>query len=310
MNGTIIALGSINVDVQVRTERWPEPGETLIGRDFIMLGGGKGANVAFLARRLGAPALLIGRVGDDLLARHALQPLDQAGVDLSHVRRLTGQSTALSMITVRKDGEKAIVLAPNANEVWDEADAERAAAAIAQAPDGSLLVVDLEVGRTVAQRALAAARQRGSPVVLDPSPADRVTDAMLRRADFLTPNPSEAHRLTGIEVKTARDAARAGRTLVERGVRVAFMKLGDGGCVVVTREGTQRVVARKVKVVDKTGAGDAFAGALAVALFEGKEPAEAARFAVAASTFAVTGWGSQPSYPTRDQIEALLPAAG
>jgi ribokinase len=291
----------------VRTERWPEPGETMLGRDFLMISGGKGANVAYLARRLGVPALLIGRVGDDPLAGQALRPLEDAGVDLRQVKRVKGESTAISMITVRGDGEKAIVLATNANDSWDEDDARRAGRAIAEAPAGSLLLVDLEVSAAVVRRALDAARKRGFPVVLDPSPAERATDDLLREVDYVTPNPPEAHGLTGIDVTAAAGAEQAGRALLERGVRVAFMKLGNGGCVVVDRAGSHTIAARKVNVVDKTGAGDAFAGALAVALLEGRVPVEAGEFAVAAATFAVTGWGSQPSYPTREQIRQYQP---
>lgn len=302
----IIALGSINVDLQVRTERWPEPGETLLGRDFAMLGGGKAANVAYLARRLGHPARLIGHVGDDVLADHALRPLRDAGVNLRFTVKLPHCATAVSMITVRGGGDKAIVLASNANDSWDEAAARRAAAAVRDAPDGSLLVADLEVPVQVVQRAAQAARARGFRVVLDPSPADRMTDDLYPLAAGLTPNPPETHTLTGIDVREMTSAVRAGEQLVKRGVQAAFVKLGNGGCAVVTSEGGKRVTAPKVKVVDKTGAGDCFAGALGVAMLEGRHPIEAARFAAAAAAFAVTGYGSQPSYPSRADVERLL----
>jgi ribokinase len=149
----IIALGSVNIDLQVRADRWPSAGETLLAGDFLMTGGGKAANVAFLARRLGVPSLLLARTGDDLFADHALQPLADAGVDLTWTRRVPGQSTALSMIVVRDDGDKAIILAPNANEAWDAHDAAEIERCIRETPDGSVLVLDLEAPVHVVQRA-------------------------------------------------------------------------------------------------------------------------------------------------------------
>jgi ribokinase len=171
-----------------------------------------------------------------------------------------------------------------------------------------VLVADLVVPVQVVRRAAQAARQRGFPVVLDPSPAARMTDDLYPLAGCLTPNPPETHTLTGIAVHDMDGALQAGAELVKRGVGTAFVKLGDGGCSVVTRDGGTRVVAPPVRVVDKTGAGDAFAGALGVAMLEGRDPAAAGRFAVAAATFAVTGYGSQPAYPARADVERLLPS--
>lgn len=260
---TLLAVGSINMDVQVRTDRWPDPGETLLARDFLMTGGGKAANVAFLARRLGRPARLFGHVGDDVLADQALRSLERAGVDLAGVTRVEGVATALSMIVVRPDGEKAIILAPNANDAWNDDDADAVAAAIGNAPQGSVLVVDLEVPEDVVRRAVEAARraarEHGFRVVLDPSPADRMPDDLYALVDVITPNPSEARTLTGIEIRSA---------------------------------------------------GDAFAGGLGVALLDGLEIVEAVRFAVATANLAVMAYGSQESYPTRDEVERMLARLG
>ena len=298
----ILSLGSVNVDFQVRADRWPEPGETLLGQDFLMIGGGKGANVAFLARRLGVNARLLARVGEDALAEEALRPLREIGVDLGATKRVAQERTGIALIIVRPEGDKGIILSANANTAWEPTDAEGVATEIQDAPPGSVLVADLEVLVSIVQRALETARQQGLRTVLDPSPAGCLLPALYPAVDYLTPNPTEAEQLTGIPVRSAADAFRAGEVLLERGVGAALMKLGAGGCVVVSAGGRERLPAVPVRVVDQTGAGDAFAGALAVALLEGQQVNEAARFAVAAATLAVTRYGSQSSYPTRAEL--------
>ncbi|MBM9595731.1 PfkB family carbohydrate kinase [Roseitranquillus sediminis] len=302
----IFSLGSINADFHVRVDRRPEPGETLIGRDFRALGGGKAANVALLAMRLGHPAHLFGRVGNDALAEQALAPLRLAGVDLSGVSPVDGCATAVSMISVPPDGDKGIVLAPNANDRWDEDGIAALEANIAGAPEGAVLVLDCEVPAEVAARAAAAAGRRRLTRVLDPSPAERVDDALLAEADFVLPNSAEAEALTGIAIDDAASGARAARRLIDRGAGAACVKLPGGGSVLAERGRLSLVRAPQVDVTDTTGAGDAFAGAFAVALAEGRDPVEAVRFATAAASHVVTGYGSQPAYPDREDVERLL----
>lgn len=304
----IISLGSVNVDFQVRAQRWPESGETLMADEYLMVGGGKGANVAFLARRLGVDARLLARVGDDALAEEALRPLRRMGVDLDATRKAAGQATGTAFITVRPNGEKGIILAANANGAWTPADYGEIAVMVREAPPGSVLVADLEVPLDIAREALATARQHGLRTVLDPSPAGRMTAELYPLADYLTPNPPEAAQLTGIEARSPEDALRAGRVLRERGVGTALVKLEAGGCVIVNRELQEHLPAPPVPVVDKTGAGDAFAGGLAVALLKGRSDREAARFAVASAALAVTRYGSQASYPDLAEVERLLEA--
>jgi ribokinase len=303
----VISLGSINMDVQVRTDRWPESGETMLADEFLMTGGGKAANVAVLARRLGAEIMLIGHVGDDSLADDTLRGLNGADVDLQHVSHVENTPTAVSIIVVRPGGEKTIILAPNANLAWDEErDSDAVAGAIEAAPDGSVLVVDLEIPLPVVRRVMGAARNRSFQVVLDPSPADRVSDDFYEFVDVLTPNAAEAGQLTGIDVASDHAAERAGRALVNRGVAAVCQKLDGGGCVVAAPDATHRIHPVPVDVVDQTGAGDAFAGGMGVALAEGLPIAEAARFAVACSHLAVTVYGSQQSYPSRDALNEMI----
>ncbi|RKF12650.1 ribokinase [Roseovarius spongiae] len=299
----VLSLGSINADFQMRIDRRPEVSETLIARDFQRLGGGKAANVAYLARRLGRDAVLLGRIGDDDLAEQALAPLREAGVDLRHVARAPDAETAVSVITVPPDGKKGIVLAPNANDAWDEEDPAQLDRVIAAAPAGSVLVIDSEVPGFVTEAAARSARRCGLRVLLDPSPADRVSDALLSLVDVAAPNTSEVETLTGIEVDGPCSAARAASALVDRGCGVACVKLPDGGCVVAESAEVCHVATGQVDPVDTTGAGDAFAGAMAVALCEGQGMVAAAVFATAAANHAVTGYGSQPAYPDRHDIE-------
>lgn len=300
----ILSLGSINADFQMRTDRRPHPDETLLARDFVRLGGGKAANVAFLAARLGHEVRLIGRVGRDSLAEQALAPLRQAGLDIGHVRSTAGVGTAVSIITVPPDGRKGIVLAPRANDAWCREDVPWIEEVVGAAPSGSTLVADCEVPPFVVEAAMREARRGGSRTLLDPSPAERVHDDLLQLADVILPNAGEAEALTGIAVADFRSAARAGGVLLERGCRTACVRLPRGGCLVAEGSRRWQVIAPELEVVDTTGAGDAFAGSMAVALTEGADAVEAAAFAAAAATHAVTGYGSQPAYPDRAEIEA------
>jgi ribokinase len=309
-NAHIISLGSINVDFQMRAHQRPESGETLLAEDFLMAGGGKAANVAFIARRLGVDACLLARVGDDVLAEEALSPLRRVGVDLTLTRPVAGQSTGAAFIFVQPDGEKRIILAANANQAWIPDDLDEIAAAIYQAPLGSVLVADLEVSDDIVTAALLTARHCGLPTVLDPSPAERMKLDLFPLIDYLTPNPAETEQLTGIEIQSPEDGVRAGCALLRFGVGTALIKLRGGGCVVIGREIQESVPAPRVDVVDKTGAGDAFAGALAVALLQGRSRRDGEPGSVAAATLAVTRYGSQASYPDETEVERLLSAEG
>lgn len=302
----ILSLGSANVDFQVRVDRPPEIGETLLGHDFVRLSGGKAANVAFLARRLGVGARLLAQVGDDVLTECVLEPLRAIGVDLSQTRVVKKAIPGISMIAVPPDGKKMIVLAPNANLAWSEADASRIVRAVEQAPSDSVLVVDYEVPGFVVESAVEAGRRRGLTIVLDPSPADRVERHVLARTDVVVPNPKETEGLTGIAIDGVDAAREAGARLVERGAGAVCIKLSDGGCVLVEKHRAVHVVPVPVEVEDATGAGDAFAGGLAVALLERRCLIEAACFGAAASHIAVTGYGSQPAYPTRPRLEGMF----
>jgi ribokinase len=212
------------------------------------------------------------------------------------------------VIAVPPDGKKAILLAANANDEWDEQAVRDMAERVAASPPGSILTVDFEVPAPVVRRAAEAAGALGLRVVVDPSWPDRVERELLADVFAIAPNAAEAEALVGVKVTDPESGMEAARRIAALGPVLALVKLEDGGCVLAGRGGTGlHIPAQPVSVVDTTGAGDAFTGALAVALLEGKSPRDAALFAVAASHAAVTGWGSQPAYPDRDAIEARIP---
>ena len=304
--GIIISLGSVNADFQVRVDRRPDLSETLMAQDFLKLGGGKAANVAYLAHKLGVTASLIARVGDDSLAEQALQPLQKMEIDLRHVHAVAGKPTGVSMITVPPDGKKGIVLAGNANNDWSEEDVAEVCDAIADAPSGSVLVVDYEVSPHIVQHAIATAHQQGIPVILDPSPADRVDPNVFPQVTYIVPDAGEAKKLTGVAIDSVDQAVEAANHFINQGIKNACIKLKEGGCVLVNREMRFHVSSAPVEVVDTTGAGDAFTGGLAVAVLEGRSLQDAVCFATAASHAAVTKYGSQPAYPTRPELDSLL----
>lgn len=302
---TLLSLGSINADFQVRVDEPAGSRETQLAHDLCRLSGGKASNTAYLGARFGHRSLLLGRVGDDELAEQALDPLRQAGVEVDNVGRAGGQSTGVSMIMVPPDGKKNIVLATNANDCWDDAAIEAMAAAIDGCATPACLVLDYEVPAPVVRQALEAATRNGIQAVLDPSFPDRVEQALLPRLYAITPNVSEAEGLVGHSLDTLDQLANAARQLQRDGPAVVCIKLGDGGCVLTTADQTLHISPGDVEPVDTTGAGDAFTGVFAVALLEGLEPREAAAWGVAAANLAVTDYGSQPAYADRQQVIEL-----
>ena len=302
----IISLGSINADFQVRAERWAEAGHDFLVTDFMRFGGGKAANVAYAARRLGSPVMLIGHVGDDDFAEQALNPLRQLLLDLRLVSCVRGMATGFVTIVVTPDGKKTMIAAHNANDVWTEKEAANAASGVAEAAAGSIRVADCAISIDPVECVARAAVLRKFPIILDPSPAERVPDRLFPLVEFVTPNPVEAQQLTGIAVQSIEDALRAGRALISRGTKVALIKMPHGGCVTVTADSAIAIRPTPVKVIDTTGAGDIFAGALAVALLEGRSLLDAVRYAVAAAHVSVTRYGAQASYPDRTEIEKML----
>lgn len=301
---SILCLGGLAADFQIRTEAVPTSAAPVAGREFRRLGGGRGANVALCARRLGHEVRLFGRIGDDDLAEQALAPLQAAGIELAGVRR--GGHTPVAMIMVPPDGRKLSAATAEANLEFDQHDIQALESAIAATTPGSVLVVDHEVSPRAASRAIATAHERGLRVVVDPSYPHAVHKTDLRRATALTPNVGEALALTGIKSRNPVALSDAAHALARLGVPLVCIKLDDGGCLVRHGGRSWHQRAAPAKVVDATGAGDAFTAAFALALLEHRDVAEAVRRAVAAAELAVEAYGAQPSYPDRARWEARL----
>ena len=309
--GPVVVIGSINMDLVCRTPRMPAPGETVLGENLLTIPGGKGANQAVAAARLGAETHLIGRVGADDFGQRLLTGLAQHGVDTSRVTLTEGTPTGCAMILVDDRGENSIVVAPGANAKVTPEDVDAAGEVIARA---SAVVLQLEIPVETVRHAIAACRRHGVFTVLDPAPVPPAgLPAAAYGADVLTPNQSEAEQLAGAEVthhvsaKRIVDPKLTGIELVARGARSVVLKLGPAGAMLLGRDGEiERAEPFRVNVVDTTAAGDAFTGALAVAVAEGVPLARAVRFANAAGALCCEGFGAQPSLPTRASVEALL----
>ncbi len=298
----VVVVGSSNTDMVLRVPRIPRPGETVIGRDFAMAGGGKGANQAVAAARAGARVTFVARVGDDVFGERALAALAADGVDTRFVFRTADAPSGIALITVDERGENSISVASGANARLSAADIARAAAAFAGA---DILLLQLESPAEAVEAAVREANKRGVPVVLNPAPARELDDECLRGVAVLTPNEHEAGFLTGIAVRDEPGARDAARRLRDRGPGTVVVTLGERGVYALAAGFDARVPAFKAVPVDTTAAGDVFNGALAVALAEKRPLPEALRFAQAAAAISVTRPGAQPSAPTRAEIGAF-----
>jgi ribokinase len=302
----IVVVGSINMDLVARVERLPRPGETVPAEHLLTLPGGKGANQAAAAARLGVETFLLGRVGDDSFGPALVESLLDLGVQTSYVHETRGCASGVALISLAASGENSIVVAPGANAHLAAADVAAIEDVFAEA---GAVVLQLEVPLPTVAAAAAWARKHAVPVILDPAPVPREElPRELWQVDVFTPNQTETEQLTGLAVADVAGAAAAAQRLLARGPNTVVIKLGALGAFFADRSGrTGHVPARSVAVVDTTAAGDAFTGALAVALVEGRPwPQGAVEFACAAGTLATTRVGAQGSMPTRDEVESFL----
>lgn len=298
----VVVVGSSNTDFVVRAPTIPSPGETVLGSDFLQAAGGKGANQAVAAARLGADVTFVGRLGADSLGDRALDGLAREGIDTHLIVRDPDRPSGVALIVVSDGGENAIAVAPGANARLSPADVERAREAIAAA---DALLLQLETPMTSVSRAVRIAAESDTTVILNPAPAAEIDSETLRGVSVLTPNGGEALKLADVS-GTGLDAWReAARRLHERGVPCVAVTMGDAGALLLCDRLDVRVPGRSVAAVDTTAAGDAFNGALAVALAEGAEWVEAADFANRAAALCTTRPGAQPSLPTREEVEAF-----
>jgi ribokinase len=295
----IVVIGSLNTDLVIKTTRMPAPGETLHGEDLRTIPGGKGANQAAAAARLGSRVAMVGRVGADQFGPHLVDNLAHQGVNTGHIRVDPGACTGVALIMVDGQGENSILLSSGANGKVSPADVDSASALLAQA---RLLLLQFEIPLEAVRHALEKASKLGIKVILNPAPAIQITPDLLNKIDILVPNQTELEILSGMPITDDESTQKAARTLLEKGVGVVVVTLGERGALLVTPQDTTLVPGIKVDVVDTTAAGDAFIGALATAIVREMPLPEAVRFANCAGALATTRFGAQPSLPSANEV--------
>lgn len=301
----ILVVGSINVDIVALVERLPTPGETVTGGTLLINHGGKGANQAVAARRLGAEVRFIGCVGDDPFGPQLRQGMAAEGIGVDGLATIPGINSGTAVIVVDAAGRNQIAVASGANMRLTVDWIGRFVADIAWA---QIVICQLEVPLDTVLWTLQTARQHGAVTILNPAPAQPLSPEIWPLVDYLTPNEIEAAHLSGLALAGPSDAAHVARALVVRGPRVVILTLGEHGALLGTADRLTHVPAFPVTPVDTTAAGDAFNGALAVALSAGRPVALAVRFANAAAGLACVQRGAQNSLPVRAQVDAFLAA--
>lgn len=299
----VVVLGGINMDLVATSERMPSLGETVFGSSFHTAPGGKGANQAVAAVRLGAEVRMVGRVGDDQFGPTLLEGMRNEGIDVSGVAVDPDNPSGVALILLDEQAENMIVAVYGANMACDETQVS----AVDDALDGAdVLLLQLETPLDVALGAAALAKEWGVTVVWDPAPALEMGHEAYRLCDVLTPNQAEAEFLTGIAVTDPATAEAAARVLVEQGVSAAVSTLGSGGAFYMTSDESGLVAPFRVDAIDSVAAGDAFAAGLGIALAEGRTLPDAVRFGSAAGGLAVTRSGAQEAMPYRAEVDALI----
>ncbi|MBL8815909.1 MAG: ribokinase [Planctomyces sp.] len=301
---SVVVVGSINMDLVVRSERLPRPGETLIGRDFDEIPGGKGANQAVAAARLGASVTMIGRVGSDAFGETLRRGLESEHVHVQHVLVTAGVSSGVAVIGVEDSGQNCITVVPGANGRLMPEDLSSAEDVIRVA---DVMLLQLEIPVTTVLAAIDIAHRHGIRIILDPAPAVKVVPPHLLEVDLVCPNETEAEMLTGISVRSVADAARAAKRLQQLGATEAIITLGDRGALFCDRNGVCELVEPCcINAVDTTASGDAFAAALGLRIAEGADLRTAVQFACAAGAVAACREGAQQAMPIRADVESMV----
>lgn len=301
MSGSILVVGSLNMDLVVHAPRYPAPGETVIGSTFQTFPGGKGANQAVAAARLGAQVVMIGRVGEDDFGDSLIETMMADGVDTSHILRNADAPTGVALITVDAAGQNAIVVASGANAFLTTDDLLDAEGLFEEA---CIVLLQLESPLETVVKAVEIAKKHNVQVVLNPAPAQLLDSTLIADVDYLILNEHEVCMLAGFQDPA--EVEEAARKLCSSGARCVIVTLGEKGAAIFNENGVSMLPAYWVQVVDTTAAGDSFVGAFAAALAAGYPPIEAARWGNAAGALAVTKPGAQPSLPYREEVKRLL----
>jgi ribokinase len=299
--GGVIVVGGISIDLVAFADRLPAPGESILGSDFKIILGGKGSNQAVAAALAGTHSTLVSCVGTDVFTDFATDALEGFGVDTEFVRQVEGP-TGIAHIRVAASSQNNIVVIPLANFKITKSQVDDA---FEKRPNAKVLLTQLEIPWEVNRHAISLAKSQGLTVVLDPAPASNPEPTAWELINIVTPNESEAHSLTGIEVTDEQSAKKAGQWFLDQGVENAIITMGGSGVVLVNKQVTKLFAAPKVQAVDTTAAGDAFAGYLGALLAEGSSLEEAIEVAVKAASISVTKLGASSSLPTRDQVDSF-----
>lgn len=300
--GKIVVVGSSNTDMILRCAHLPKPGETVLGNQFAMAGGGKGANQAVGAARLGADVTFVARLGRDWMGDQAIAKYRAEGIDCSYIVRDAQASSGVALIMVDAAGENLIGVAPGANATLLPQHVERAERVFRSA---NVLLLQLEIPLETIARAIGMADKWNVRVILNPAPARDLPNELLRDV-MLTPNQTEAAYLAGMAVSTMSDVEQAAITILNRGARAVVITLGEQGAFIATQTQRQAIPGFRVNAVDTTAAGDAFNAGVAVALARGDALDSAVRYACAVGALSVTQFGAQPSLPTLAAVESFL----
>lgn len=299
----LVVLGSVNADHVLQVPSFPRPGETLHGQGYCVIPGGKGANQAVAAARLGADVAFIACVGDDSFGVNIRQVFAKDGINIEAVMIEKNKPTGIAMIQVAASGENSICISAEANGCLTESRLQPHAHLIA---DADMLLMQLETPLEAIISAAKIAAEADTKVVLNPAPAQPLTDDLLKLVDIITPNETEAEQLTGIKVNDMASAGRAAEKLHSKGIKLVMITLGSQGVWVSENGQGQQIKGFRVKAVDTTAAGDTFNGALLTRLLEGADLADAVRFAHAAAAITVCGVGAQSSIPYRNAVDNFL----
>ncbi|WP_199620819.1 ribokinase [Paenibacillus alkalitolerans] len=300
---SILVIGSFMMDLVVRTERAPEAGETIIGTSFGRFPGGKGANQAVAAARLGGSVCMAGMLGKDMFGEEMRAVMEKESIDTRHILNDEHSSTGVGSIVLDKNGQNRIIVVPGANLKYTAGDVDNIESVIQQA---DMLIMQLEMDISVMERAAEIAAGHGVPVILNPAPAQRLSDELLRNVTYLTPNETELELLTGIKPASMDEVKYAAQLLLDKGVKHIVVTLAEKGALVSADGGFQHVEGFPVEPVDTVAAGDSFNGALAVRLVQGKSLVEAARYANAVGALTVTKLGAIPSLPYASEVERFI----
>jgi ribokinase len=299
---SILVIGSSNTDMVIKAGKFPSPGETILGGVFFMFPGGKGANQAVAAARLGGKVTLIAKLGNDIFGQQALQQFTNEHINASLVITDRENPSGVALITVDARGENTIVVAQGANGTLTTTDFAHTDGAFNEA---SIVLMQLEIPVETVLFAAQKGNKAGKKVILNPAPAAPLPGELFKGLYLITPNEGETKALTGIAVTDIKTAEVAAKKLVEKGVANVIITMGAEGCFLYNEEGGRHIPAPKVSPLDTTAAGDVFNGALAVAISEGKSLDEAVVFANAAAAISVTKMGAQASAPYRTELASL-----